>query len=88
MLEGSKAINSHGYNPSTEIEEGPNPDEYDIKTVNEQSSQKYQKSKLEAYGTLWNLLSNDVTNDFLIKFKSLFLVIVEPQIPLWYEGND
>lgn len=88
LLEGSKAINSHGYNPSTELEGGPNPNDYEIKTVNEQTSQKQQRSKLDAYGTLWDLLSNDVTEEFLAKFRKLFLVIVEPQLPLWYEGND
>ena len=30
------------------------------------------------------LVEKDVTEEFMNKFKKLFLIIVEPQLPLWY----
>lgn len=91
ILEGSKQINNHSYNPSTEpstatLEE--------FTTTNEQTATKFKKSRLDAYGILSELLERDVTEEFINKFKKLFLVVVEPQIPLWYvtdinqEGED
>ena len=81
LLEGSKQINNHSYNPSTP----PSTDTLDeLETINEQTATKYRKSRLDAYGLLSELLERDVTEEFLNKFKKLFLVIVEPQLPLWY----
>ena len=34
-----------------------------------------------------NLLSSDVTEKFLGKFRKLFLKIVQPTVPLWYIDN-
>lgn len=81
LLEGSKQINNHSYNPST----APSTDTLDeLPTTNEQTATKFKKSRLDAYGLLSELLEKDVTEEFLNKFKKLFLVIVEPQLPLWY----
>ena len=88
LITGSKTINSHAYNPSTEVEGGPNPDGDEITTINEQTKSRTIKSKLDGYAYLWDLLTNDVTEEFLNKFKQLFLVVVEPQKPLWYESED
>ena len=81
LIKGSKQIVNHSYNPSTApststIEE--------LTTINEQNTNNYKKGKLDAYAFLWDLLATDVTSEFINKFKSLFLVIVEPQLPLWY----
>ena len=72
VITGTKQINSHAYNPSTIIEDGPNPDSGEIESVNDQTKTKYVKSKLEGYGNLWLLLSRDVTEEFLNKFSRLF----------------
>ena len=81
LLEGSKQINNHSYNPST----APSTNTLDeFTTTNEQTATKYKKSRLDAYGLLSELLERDVTEEFINKFKKLFLVIVEPQYPLWY----
>lgn len=81
LLEGSKQINNHSYNPST----APSTDTLDeLTTTNEQTATKFKKSRLDAYGLLSELLEKDVTEEFLNKFKKLFLIIVEPQLPLWY----
>lgn len=82
LISGTVQINNHSWNPSTE----PSTSTLDeLPTTNEQTSTRYKKSKMDAYANLMALLRRDVTEDFLNKFKDLFLKIVEPQIPLWYE---
>ena len=86
LLTGSKQINNHSYNPST----APSTDTLDeLTTINEQTASKYKKSKMDAYGNLLALLETDVTESFISKFRKLFLIIAEPQDPLWYvTGNE
>ncbi len=87
LMAGSKQINDHAYNPSTIVDNGPNPVSGEIETTNEQTRTKYQRGKMDAYAMLMSLLEKDVTEEFLGKFKKLFLYIVEPQEPLWYETD-
>lgn len=84
IREGSRAIYNKALNPNTQ----PTTDELDY--VSEQNTTKYRKSKIEGYGLLMELLKKDVTEEFLNKFKKLFIVIVEPYSPLWYteDGNE
>ena len=81
LIEGTKQINNHSYNPSTEPSTS---DTEELPTTNDQTSTKYKKSKMDAYAILIALLETDVTEEFVAKFKKLFLSIVEPQNPLWY----
>ena len=76
LITGTTQINNHAYNPSTVIEDGPNPDSGEIETVNEQTKTKYKKSYMEAYANLMSLLERDVTEEFLNRFKRLFKVII------------
>lgn len=76
IISGAKQINSHAFNPSTVIEDGPNPDSGEIESVNEQTKTKYVKSKLEGYSNLWVLLNRDVTEEFLAKFSKLFKQVI------------
>lgn len=81
ILVGATAIYNSALNPSSApttqtLEE--------INYINQQNTTKYKKSKLEAYAILSDLLKTDVTDAFIGKFKKLFLVIVEPELPLWY----
>lgn len=81
LLTGSKAIYNHSFNPST----APSTDTLDeLPTINDQNVTKYKNSKMNAYANLMALLEKDVTEEFMNKFKKLFLIIVEPQLPLWY----
>ena len=69
---GAKQIFNHSYNPST----APSTDTLDeLKTINDQNVTKNQRSKLDAYNLLLSLLETDVTNEFLNKFKPLFMQI-------------
>lgn len=83
IQESARAIYNHSFNPSTQ----PGADVMDdgeLVTINDQNVTKHKRSKLDAYGMLWELLKTDVTNEFLNKFKKLFLTVVTPELPLWY----
>lgn len=81
---GDTAIYNHSYNPST----APSTDTMDeLTTINEQNTTKYKKGVLNAYTQLWELISTDVTKYFLDRFSHLFLQIVAPELPLWYETD-
>ena len=83
IMAGAKQLANHAYNPSTEPS-GPNVVNGEITSVNEQHNTKFTKGKVNAYGELFYLLRSDVTEEFLGKFKRLFIYIVEPESPLWY----
>ena len=81
-IKGAVSINNQSLNPS----EAPvNNSDTILSTINTQTVNKYNKSKVEGYQYLIDLLETDVTKMFLDKFKVLFLKIVAPQEPLWYE---
>ena len=81
LTTGSKVIYNHAYNPGTE----PATSDLDeLPAINEQNTNNYVKNKLEGYSNLIALLETDVTQQFIDKFKKLFLTIVEPELPLWY----
>ena len=85
LMKGATDIYNHSYNPGTApstqtVEELP--------TVNEQTVTKRKKGPLDAYAYLWDLLDTDVTGNFLDQFKKLFLVIVQPEKPLWYVSEE
>ena len=81
-IQGAVSINNQSLNPS----EAPVADSDTIlKTINTQVVNKYNKSKVEGYQYLIDLLETDVTKIFLDRFKVLFLKIVAPEEPLYYE---
>lgn len=81
ILVGATAIYNQALNPSqmpsTQTLE-------ELNYINQQNTTKYKKSKLEAYAVLEELIKTDVTEQFIGKFKKLFITIVEPDLPLWY----
>ena len=82
IVKGSTAIYNSALNPSVQpstqtLEE--------LNYINSQNTTKYKKSKLEGYAALYSLIETDVTEEFIGKFKKLFITIVEPDYPLWYE---
>lgn len=82
LMKGSTQINNQAFHPgsapSTQTTE-------ELEAINAQHVTKYKKDKLSAYAHLMELLETDVTNEFLERFKKLFLVVVSPELPLWYE---
>lgn len=87
IVEGTRRVDDHAYNPST-IPEGPNVVDGEIQSVNEQVKSKLKKSKAEGYAALIPFLKDDIVENFIIKFKTLFLTVVEPQEPLWYVTDE
>lgn len=82
IVRGGKAIYNHSYNPSTTpststLEE--------LLTINDQNTTNYIKSKLEGYALLKDLLDRDVIDEFIHKFKRLFIQVLSPDYPLLYE---
>ena len=81
LQQGTKAIHNHAMNPGTT----PSTDSLEeLPGIDDQNTSHWKKSKLDAYANLMGLLEKDVTEEFLSKFKNLFLKFVEREIPLWY----
>ena len=85
LLQGAKAIYNHALNPETDPSTLA-PDE--LTYINEQNTTQYKKSKMDAYGQLWRLISTDVTADFLAKFNDCFKKFVRPANPLIYVTDE
>lgn len=79
ILSGSQQIANHAYNPSTQ------PQEEVISEINEQNTIKYNKSKLDGYALLASLLDSDVTEEFILRFRKLFITVI---LPDYMYGED
>lgn len=81
LVTGASAVFNTAVNPSTD----PTESDGVLSYINQQNTNKYKKSKLEGYSLLLETLRLDVTDEFIRKFKDLFLTIVMPEKPLLYE---
>ena len=85
IVKGTTAIYNSALNPSS----APSTQTLEeLNYINSQNTTKYKKSKIEGYATLYALIETDVTEDFIGKFKKLFITIVEPELPLWYTQGE
>lgn len=81
---GSGAIYNHALNPGT----APSTQTLnELAHIDEQNTTKYRKSKLEGLASLASLLETDVTEDFLNKFRKLFIRVTAPDTPLLYRTD-
>lgn len=85
LRQGAKVIHNNASNPQSTpttatLEE--------LEYINSQDTSNQKRSLMDAYGTQWELLDNDVTEEFLIRFDKLFLKVVMPQNPLLYSQED
>ena len=80
LIRSGKSIFNHAYNPSTDPSTG-SLDE--LPGINEQNTNQYVKSKIDAYGSLMELLRTDVTEQFLGEFRKLFKICLVEN-PLLY----
>lgn len=79
-----RTIDNHAYNPGTPA----SADTVDnLEHIDQQNQRLYEKSLLETYAEVSALLEEDITGDFIEKFKVLFLWVVSPQRPLWYVND-
>lgn len=91
LMDGGKAVYNQALNPGQAVAggqgaaqgEGTNTLD-ELTYINQQNTARYKKSKVEAYTILTNLLETDVTEEFIGRFKKLFLTVVQPEVPLWY----
>lgn len=82
---GATVITNHAMNPQTEPS---TQDLNELLYINDQSVNKYQKSPLDKYAQLWDLLETDVTAEFLNRFQKLFKQFVRPEKPLLYVTEE
>ena len=79
---GSMQIYNTAENPSIE----PSTDTSDpLPYINRQNVAKNKKGVLESYALLWELLKTDVTEQYLNKFKELFVTFANTELELIYE---
>ena len=85
IYKGSRAIYNHAFNPETEPKTG---DIDEIDYINEQNTTGYKKSVLEGLALLMDSLKNDVTDDYINKFRKLFKIVTYPERVLLYEEGE
>lgn len=85
ILQGAKVINNHALNPSAAPSTGGLTE---LEYINEQTTQNYRKSKLEAYDLLVSLLETDISREIVDRFKILFKIVVFPENPVLYENEE
>lgn len=82
---GSKSIANRALNPSTDpstsgLEE--------IIEINEQNTNKIRRSKIEGYALLLSVIQNDVTTEFINRFKECFKQFFVPDCDTVYIEED
>ena len=85
IFTGAKQIANHAYNPSTTPTTASLSE---LEFIDQQNTMAWKRSKLEGYSQLMALLDTDVTAEFLARFRKLFIVILEPQKPLFYGEEE
>lgn len=85
LIAGGKAIFNHAYNPGT----APSTSTLEeLTAINDQNTTNYQKSKIEAYSLKWDMISNDVTKQFIDKFANLFSKVAAPVYQIAFPVED
>ena len=82
LMVGAKTIVNNSLNPDS------NPTVDELEYINQQNTNKVTKSILGAYAELWSLLKLDVTEEFINRFKQLFIQVVQPQRTYIYKTDD
>ena len=84
MLGGTTIANTAtnpGSKPTTQTTE-------ELKGIGKQNVSKYKKDALSAYKEYYYSIEDDITEKFLDRFNSLFIKIVQPELPLLYEEEE
>lgn len=78
---GSITVINNALNP----EQSPSTNAFDpLSYINAQNASMTKKSEADAYALQMDLMTRDVTEPFLNRFKKLFMVVVEPELPMFY----
>ena len=81
IFDGTLAVYNHALNPGTDPSAGSLEE---LEYINEQNTQRYKLSKMDAYRKLWDLLKTDVSEEFLRQFAKLFSRFAGNRHPLIY----
>ena len=82
---GNRRVDNSAYNPAI----APAADTLEaLPYINQQSNVGQKKGKLETYAQISALLEDDFTEEFLGRFRKLFLWFVSPQTDLWYITDE
>jgi hypothetical protein len=82
---GGKAVYNHAYNPSGT----PNTSTLEeIPFINDQNTTNYKKSHMEGYAVLVSMLNDNLLENFLRKFKKLFLRVLAPTLARLYDVQE
>lgn len=82
---GSKAIYNHAFNPSGTPSTGTLEE---LPFINDQNTTQYKKSPMEGYAILVSLLDDNLLENFLRKFKKLFLRVLAPTLARLYDVEE
>lgn len=85
LFDGTLAVYNHALNPASDPSTG-SVDE--LTYINDQNTQRFKYSKLDAYRRLWELLRSDVSEEFLGRFRKLFSKFAGNRRPLIYITED
>ena len=78
---GYQTIMNHASNPSADpATDAMTP----LNKVDDQSVNGTKRDKITAYTRLWEIIRSNLTKGYINNFGKLFLLIVEPELPLWY----
>lgn len=85
LRDGFKNIQNRALNDATE----PNNDtDEELAYINEQIINKGKRSSIDAYAYVWGILRNNLVDEFLNKFKSLFCRVVDSQRVIIYNDDE
>lgn len=80
LLKGSRHMVNIAANPSTPVDtDSGTMSDKELNYIQEQNVSLSERSKVEAYNTLYDLLKTDITTQFIDRFDNLFLKCVSPQ---------
>lgn len=80
IITGNSAIHTHADDPGTLAKTAD-----DITYIDSKNTTTYKKGKIEGLALAQELLSTDVTKEFINKFQYLFTRVLIPYAPLYYE---
>lgn len=81
----SGSLQIHNYADHPDTDPSTRTDE-ELEYISNQNTVKFKKSKIDAYTQLYEVLSQDLIQEFINKFKVLFIVVAQPTGRLLYRN--
>lgn len=85
LQEGGKSIFNTALNPNTTPSTGSLEE---LNYINSQNTENRKRSKADALTLKWQMLSSDLNEWFVDKFKGLFSKFIAPDVPLYVYGGE